>query len=285
MTRFREIELLGDVLPPRDREAPLIQWLPLDQLVIDDIYQRPLTAKGRGVIRRMAGAFDWGLFSVLRVAPIEGGRFAVIDGQHRAHAALLAGVREVPCSVMRADAARQAAVFVAMNTTATRLDGTQIYRAALAAGDDWAVRADAAVAAAGCRLMTFKRSYFTRKRGEVYCVAAIRRFVEDGRDRAVTRALAALVAAGSDGPDCMGNPLKIWIDVVAVHPLVPDAVLADFLAEVDIAHLYDRCAACKRELAGQGTTVQADYRARLMAMLGSHLRRARGDDGAAGVAA
>lgn len=95
--------------------------------------------------------------------------------------------------------------------------------------------------------------------------------------------MAAMVAAGCDGGDYLGRPFRMWLEVVAVHPLVPDDVLAGFLRDVDIAELYDRCAACRRELAGRGIGVQAEYRARLVAMLGAHLRRLR--DASAGVAA
>ena len=38
-------------------------------------------------LRRIAEQFDWRLFAPVIVAPIEGGLFAVIDGQHRTHAA------------------------------------------------------------------------------------------------------------------------------------------------------------------------------------------------------
>jgi hypothetical protein len=70
-----------------DRNPAMLQWLALDRLVIDDAYQRPLLPGTWKSIEKIAANFQWSRFSPVLVAPIAGGLFAVIDGQHRVHAA------------------------------------------------------------------------------------------------------------------------------------------------------------------------------------------------------
>ena len=95
--------------------APMLQWIDIELLVVDESYQRELRADNMKAIRRIAERFDWSKFSTVHVAPIEGGRFAIIDGQHRTHAAAACGFSQVPCQVTPMDRTRQAAAFAAIN--------------------------------------------------------------------------------------------------------------------------------------------------------------------------
>ncbi|MFN3868998.1 MAG: ParB N-terminal domain-containing protein, partial [Hyphomicrobiaceae bacterium] len=83
--------------------------LPLDRLVVDESYQRPITGKGRLNINRIVAKFDWRKFAPLVVTEVDGGRYAIIDGQHRATAALMhPDVHLVPCMVVKASVAEAA---------------------------------------------------------------------------------------------------------------------------------------------------------------------------------
>jgi hypothetical protein len=53
------------------------------------------------------------------VAPVEGGQFAIVDGQHRTTAAIRRGQKEVPCQVVQADRAKQAAAYAAVDGNIT----------------------------------------------------------------------------------------------------------------------------------------------------------------------
>src|SRR5690606_21829714 len=140
-------------------------------LVVDDRYQRDLKTGNWAAIRRIAQQFRWSRFSPVLVAPVEGGRFAVIDGQHRTHAAAMCGHETVPCQVVQMDHAEQAASFAAVNGLVTKVSAGQVYKAALAAGTEWAVACHKAVTGAGCRLMTHNASGDAKKAGEVYALA------------------------------------------------------------------------------------------------------------------
>ncbi|MBI1620099.1 ParB N-terminal domain-containing protein [Aquamicrobium zhengzhouense] len=122
--------------------APMLQWIRIEQLVVDDSYQRDLKAGNWKTIQRIAEAFRWSRFSPVFVAPVEGGRFAIIDGQHRTHAAAICGFAEVPCQVVQMSLEEQAASFAAVNGLVTKVTLQQIFKAALTAGETWAIECD-----------------------------------------------------------------------------------------------------------------------------------------------
>lgn len=207
--------------------VPQLMWVKVADLVIDDRYQRPLHPRNWQAIRKIAADFRWSAFSPVLVAPVEGGRFAVIDGQHRCHAAAICQVESVPAMVVPIAPEAQAASFAAVNGAVVRMDALNVLRAQLAAGDPLAERCDAIVTAAGCRLMTFKRSAGDRKAGEVFAVGLIRRMVERGHAVAVGDGLSALRRhGGGDDPALWRDGvLTPWLGAVAACPSVTVAGL------------------------------------------------------------
>lgn len=170
--------------------APMLQWIAIDRLVVDDDYQRGLAAHNWARIREIAATFSWARFTAVAVAPIEGGRFTIIDGQHRTHAAAACGIDEVPCQVTQMDKATQAAAFTAINGNAIKIRTHQIYRAALVAGEPWAQELHDIGIAAGCTFATANLQLARREIGVVYQIAAVRKAIREyGRDR-VAGALA-----------------------------------------------------------------------------------------------
>lgn len=209
-------------------DRPDLVWVPISTLVVNDAYQRPILGKGWRQIERIAAAFDWAMFGPVVVAPV-GNRFALIDGQHRAHAAYLAGHDEIPAMVVEMSAVEQARAFAAMNTAVTRMSAHNVFRAALAAREPWAVEADAAVSDAGCRLMPYANSAASKKPGEIYSVTLIRRHIEAGEGEVVTACLSAIRATDEEGVrDCYeGALLKAFFAAVASN--------IQFLRRIDLA--------------------------------------------------
>ena len=212
--------------------APMLQWVKIADLIVDDAYQRPLGPSNWKAIQKIAANFLWSRFNPLLLAPVEGGKFAIIDGQHRAHAALLCGIAEVPAVAVMVGLQEQSRAFAWINSQTIKVSPFHVFKAALSAGDDWAVRAAAAVSAAGCRLMTSHASSATKKPGEVYCVVLIRRLIEAGMDDAVTAGLAALCACPSMNRTAAFSDfiLKDWIPAVHDTPVRSATVLAGALA-------------------------------------------------------
>ena len=79
---FRDLTTDGFVKPKAEFSpgpAPVLIWLEIKDLVIDDTYQRDIGRRGRINVNRIAERFDWSKFAPVIVAPVEGGRFAIVS--------------------------------------------------------------------------------------------------------------------------------------------------------------------------------------------------------------
>lgn len=237
---FRAIDL-ADFQPVSlaEQPAPTLRWVPVAELVIDDRYQRALTAKGRVLVQRIAAGFDWARFGALMVAGTVDGSFAVVDGQHRAHAAALCGLERVPCVVVPMTPVQQASAFGAINTDRLALDRGALFRARLAAGDPVAVAADRAVSAAGCRLLTFQRSSTQRRPAEISVHALILRMVTAGEAEAVTIGLRAIRDSAAGQEPVPAHGIRVWEQPVLMPWLTALATNAQFLRLPDLSGIFD----------------------------------------------
>src|SRR5689334_9126401 len=119
--------------------APFLDWIEVEKLVVDTTYQREIGRRGTVNVQQIAEQFDWSKFAPVIVAPVEGGQFAIVDGQHRTTAAILRGQKTVPCQVVQADRAKQAAAYAAVNGNVTKTTAQQLYHARVAARDPQAL--------------------------------------------------------------------------------------------------------------------------------------------------
>lgn len=216
---------------PADQPAPMLDWIPISKIVMDDEYQRELKPNNWAAIKRIAADFHWSRFSPVLLAPIEGGLYSCIDGQHRTHAAAICGFDRVPAMITTVTKAEQARAFVHVNGSQIRVSGHQVYRAALAAREPWAVSCRDAVQAADCRLMMNNSTLAKDKKpGEVFCIALIRKLVEAGKAGAVTAGLQALRAYEPDKVALYADyVLTPWLTAVASDPAFVNADLVAVL--------------------------------------------------------
>lgn len=271
---LREVDVSGrapvapPLAPPLAPGEPELAWVAIGALRIDDDYQRPLGPKNWQVIARVAKAFDWAMFTPVMVARLGDGTFALIDGQHRAHAAALAGFARVPALVVEAAPDAQARAFSAINTQRTAISTFNLYKAALAAGEGWALEAELAVRKGGCRLMTYNRSALTRLAGEIYAVGLVREHVAQGRAGLVERGLLALrsCARGEDAELFKVGVLKPWLAALQEVPL-PAETLAQFLDRFDILSVIDGVGQLKSLPANEGQSAFALARGAIVAAL------------------
>lgn len=250
---MRELSIDNLAKPPvRDPgPEPRLEWLPVTKLVIDPEYQREVRADGRRAIERIAAAFEWTKFSPVVVAPVSLGRYAVIDGQHRSTAARLCGHQSVPCYVVSLDRAGQAASFAAINGSVTKITPFHVYKAALAAGEGWAVQARSVAVSAGCKLMTSNRSASDKSGGEIYGINTMREMIGRYGPDVVIAALAAYKrSVYGDLPLAWSNTILFaWVQAVADTPGAARkslAVLSAFHGDFDILEADDRCVATAR---------------------------------------
>lgn len=193
MNGFRQIDL-GDrqVLPSKDRPQPVLEWIAIDKLMVDDTYQRPMISQAWAAVKKIADNFEWGRFTPLLLAPVPGGFFAIIDGQHRAHAAAMVGIERIPAMVVRLTPMEQASAFAWVNGETRKITATQLFKAALASAEQWAVESRMVVEASGCHLMAAIPSFSNRKPRQIYSIGLIRKYVEAKKGALVTRVLTAL---------------------------------------------------------------------------------------------
>lgn len=158
--------------------APQLQWLDIAALVVDPAYQRDITAQGRRNVKRIAELFDWRYFSPVIVAPIAGGRYAVVDGQHRATAALLVGHASVPCQVIMAAPGEQAKAFTAVNGTVTRVHTLAMHKAAVAAGDAMAREVERVAKAGGAKVLAYPVPELKQAPGQTMAIGALRELIQ-----------------------------------------------------------------------------------------------------------
>ncbi|MDG4650081.1 ParB/RepB/Spo0J family partition protein [Roseibacterium sp. SDUM158017] len=255
MTAFAPIDLTGyKPATFRDQPGPILIWAEVADLVIDRTYQRNVTTNGKRAIQRIADDFDWTRFEPILVAPIEDGKLAVVDGQHRAHAAALAGLTKIPAMSVPMTRIQQARGFAAINRDRIRLSSWQIYRAELAAGTGWATTCRDAVEAAGCTLATSNPTATQKKPGVIYAVGLIRRMIEAGEAEAVTVGLAAIreSQAGADEGDVYNLPawsgatLAVWLPAIASNQRFMRLDLATTFDAIDFEALADRCKVLSR---------------------------------------
>lgn len=164
----------GTTAPANLGQPPELSWLSIADLVVDDEYQRPISEVGRRNVLRIAEQFNWLNFAPLIVAPVGGGKYAVIDGQHRATAAWIRGIDRVPASIVPADRTQQAAAFKAVNGNVTQLHAFAMHHAAIAGGDPEALAVARACEEANVRIPRSPTSAKDMKPGMTLAIVAIK---------------------------------------------------------------------------------------------------------------
>lgn len=212
-------------------ERPPLDWLPISKLVIDEDYQRPLMQGNWAQILRIANAFDWAHFTPCLVAPIGDGHYAIIDGQHRTHAAALVGLTDVPCMLVDLDEVGQAKAFVAVNAQVTAVKPHHVFRAAVTSGEPTALATMRVVELAGAELVLASVSSANKNPRQVHCVAFLWAEVKAGRADVLRDALRAV--AGSKAADDVwmwSYPfLKPFVTALRSEPRARQRDLAEFL--------------------------------------------------------
>lgn len=230
------------VAPP-----PKIAWLRLDQLVIDESYQRGLSHKSMALIRRLVERWDWNCFKPLSVALIAGGgQYEIIDGQHTALAAATHGsIETLPCLVLDvATVAERSAAFVGINRDRVSLTPYSLYRARVAAGDPEAVAVHEGLNAAGATLLEALRFDVDYGPGVIACIGALLLIARRGGKARVARLLKICMAA--DVTPIPSAVLKGLDEVVRAPEPPSDADLIVTLSRLGGETLIDRAADRRR---------------------------------------
>jgi len=167
--------------------APILEWIAIERLLVDTEYQREIGRRGATNVIQIAEHFDWSKFAPVIVAPVEGGRFAIVDGQHRTTAAMLREIKEVPCQVVQADRAKQAAAYAAVNGNITKTTAQQLYHARLAANDPEALDISSICSSAEVEVLRRNVPLSEMKVGQTQAIGALTRCAKlYGRETLIT---------------------------------------------------------------------------------------------------
>lgn len=229
--------------------SPELRWVAIGSMVIDDTYQRPLGTNNWKVIRQIAMRFSWSRFTPVMIAPMEDGQYALIDGQHRVHAAALAGHYTVPAMIVQVPIEAQAAAFAAINSQRTAVSLFHLLKAGLTSGAPWACASYRVVEAGGCRLMTYNCSAKLRKARDIYSIGLIRNYVKAGKGELVTRALRAITSSvQADRIDLYRETvLKAWFAALSDNPAADEVDLVAFVSELDLVDIVSTAGTLREE--------------------------------------
>lgn len=177
-------------------KVPEMKLLPIDKLVIDPTYQREVGLHGRKNIRKIVNEFRFTRFEPIVVAETGDGRFAIINGQHRAMAAKLRGVKFVPGAIVDADQAEQAAAFSAINGNVTAITSMQLFHASVAAGNAEAKGLLAVCKAAKVQICRYPVPANLMKPGDTLAAGALTQSFRQYGPTVLTLALRCITETG-----------------------------------------------------------------------------------------
>jgi hypothetical protein len=178
----------------------MLQWISISDLVVDPSYQRPILGKGRKNVDQIARSFSWSCFAPVVVSPVEGGKFAIIDGQHRTTAASLAGFETVPCQIVIAAQQEQAAAFKAINGITTAISPMALQAAALIAQEPWAVEIADVCARAEVELLRYPLPVDKQSPGQTMAVGALSQCLKSYGPDTLVSALQCVTQTSNNQP-------------------------------------------------------------------------------------
>lgn len=273
---YRTITAAGYTKPKDPYEpgpAPQLHWIGIALLVVDPAYQRDIGKKGRFNINRIAEGFEWSKFAPVVVAPIEGGLFAIVDGQHRTTAALLRGIEKVPCQIVYVNRTKQAEAYAAVNGNVTKTTPQQLFHARIAAGDPKALAVAEVCSAGGVEIVRRNLVNATTKQGQSQSIGAITRCLDIyGRETLIT-ALQCITQTGDGNAGYIrATIIEALCEVLSSAPAWRDAgeELLRALDDFDFADTWENA------MAGRNFVLSPSVQNLIAEALRDHLSRRLG---------
>lgn len=234
-------------MPPFPNPAPTdakgeLAYIDVRDLFIDPKYQRPVGLRGERNIRQVIENFSWSLFSPVIVGRRPGGKFAVIDGQHRAIAAIThGGIDKVPALIINGGPSDEAKAFSVINGAVTAISETQIWAARVVAGDSDAIRLQRILERLEITVPRSPKPTAFMVKGETVAIGAIESSFKKYGPAPLELALRTIVQTGGGNPGQLrAGTIKATTAVLASNADWtgrPDAVLKA-IRTVGIKYLY-----------------------------------------------
>lgn len=206
-------------------------FVPTEELLVDRTYQRELESKR---VTYMARNWDQDLAGELVVSLRDNGKFYVIDGQHRHGSVQLMSnpPSQMFCRIYTGlTVADEARLFRDLDTKRRGLTTGAAFKAALAAGEQFAVDISAAAAAAG---MTAE--YGRKAPGNIRAFKTVADIHRRRGSEFLTRVLSIVNKAWPDNQNAANSSVLYGLEVLLVKfPFADDARLTQILRERDPA--------------------------------------------------
>lgn len=187
---------LADLRPAdlAGRPEPHLAWLAPCDLLVDERFQRCLSKKSETLIRAITEGWDWTKYKAPVVALTDEGP-VVLDGQHTCiSAACHPEIDRIPVLLVDGtDLPRRARAFVSHAVDRLQATPTQVWHAAVAGGDEGAIRVRDLLEATGITMLRRNPDGNRYRPRETRALAAIRGLVErqgTPKAREVLQALA-----------------------------------------------------------------------------------------------
>jgi hypothetical protein len=196
-----------------------LKFLAIAHLYIDIRYQRSVSARGHGNIRYMVENFFWSQFQPIVVSKIGSAKYAIIDGQHRAHAcALHPEINFIPALVLDIPMVEQARAFAAINGRVTKIKPLDIYWAGVQGEDKKWLTVKQVCDDAGVAIYKTSPTTTTRQDGFTSVVNVLAREVTKHGADVVKYALSEIMQA-YDGyfDELLGGPITLLCRYIARH--------------------------------------------------------------------
>lgn len=229
----------GDItFQPIKGAPPTMEWISVDELKIDEAYQRAIDApQSQRLILDIACNWDWSLCGPLNVSRRPDGSLYVLDGQHRlAGAKMRSDIPHLPAIISRFAAVKDEAVFfVKANTARKNPTPLDKFNARCLAGDETALAIRGLVQSAN---LSIARSTYTLKPGEVGCVAVLQRLFKQYGAKLLSAALVNMAEAFPSEPLRVADELLPGLCLIlyqAADDFDPDLLVETLASREQIA--------------------------------------------------
>lgn len=175
----------------------LTKMVPIGSMRVDESYQRVISGKSHRVIREICEEFDWRKFLPMILVARPDGMYDIVDGQHRATAALTLGMTELPSYVIEATRAEAAGAFAAINGSVTQVSPQDVWFAQITAGDPSSLKLKAVLDRIG---ITIVRHSSVAGVAETASIAVLRRAWTNYDEDVFEIILHAIVHTGDGNP-------------------------------------------------------------------------------------
>jgi len=226
--------------------TPVLQWLRISDLVIDPQSRRPITGGGRRKIERIAQSFSWSCFLPVMVAPVQGAKFAIIDGQRRTTAAALAGLEEVPCQIVAISESDHAFAFSTINQTHRPASRLTSQATSLLASEPSAIQLAELCSRAGVELLRYPVPVDRQASGQTMAIGAIAQCLKRYGEETLITALQCITQTTNNLPGALSaRSIKAICAILGNNPPLRDSGLAllETFDSINLAAIAKKAAA------------------------------------------